>query len=77
MLKKGDSVVVFNRNFGWYDKRAGIIEGVTIDTQHVEYRLSEIIKVETVRNYAVIPAIIACGMVLGAALYLVAKLLTL
>jgi hypothetical protein len=77
MLKKGDSVIVFNRDFGWYNKRAGLIEGISLDSQHVECRLSDIRNIETVRNYSLIPAIFAGVAVVGTVLYLMAKLLSL
>jgi len=76
VLRKGDSVVVFNNDFGWYDRKAGIVEGVTLDSQHVAYRIGEINKVETVRNYSFIAAIFAGGAILFGLLYLVAKIFT-
>ena len=76
MLRKGDSVVVFNKDFGWYDKKAGIVEGVTLDSQHVAYPVASISKLETVRDYSIIPAILTASVIIGAALYLIAKLLT-
>jgi hypothetical protein len=77
VLKKGDSVIVFNSNFGWYNKRAGLIEGMTPDSLRVEYLLTEINKVETVRNYSVIAAVYTGIAVIGAAIYVIAKLFTL
>ena len=74
VLKKSDSLIIFNKDLGWYNKRAGTVEGITLDSQHVEYRVAEINKVETVREYSVIPVIVAAGIVLGAVIYLVAKL---
>jgi hypothetical protein len=74
MLKNGN-VVVFNADLGWYNNKAGTIEGMTADTQHVEYHLSEINKVETVREYSLIPAVFVAGVVLLAGIYLVARLL--
>ena len=76
MLKNG-KVIIFNRDFGWYNKKAGTIDGMTADSQHVEYRLSDLSKVETVRAYSIIPAAFTIGTVLGAGIYLLAKLLTL
>src|SRR5689334_18684345 len=66
-LKNG-TIVTFNDDFGWYNKQAGIIEGVTSDSQHVEYHLSELLKVETVREYAVIPAVAVALIPLGIAI---------
>jgi hypothetical protein len=74
VLRKGDSLIIFNKDLGWYNKRAGTIEGVTRDSQHVEYRIGEINKIETVREYSIIPTIVAAGIVIGAVIYLVAKL---
>ncbi len=76
MLKDGN-VVTFDINFGWYDKQAGTIEGMTTDSQHVEYHLSELSKVETVRAYSILPAIITGGVVLGLGIYILSRLLTL
>jgi hypothetical protein len=75
MMKNG-KVIVFNADFGWYNKQAGIIEGTTVDSQHVEYHLSELSKVETVREYSLIPAAFVAGVVLLGVLYLVAEVLT-
>ena len=75
MLKNG-KVVSFNPDFGWYNKQAGTIEGMTADTQHVEFHLSELAKVETVREYSLIPAAFVTGIVLLAGIWLVAKILT-
>ncbi len=75
MLKNG-KVVVFNADFGWFNKQAGTIEGMTVDTQHVEYHLSELTKVETVREYSLIPAAFMLGVVLWGGLYLLAKIFT-
>ena len=74
MLKNG-KVVVFNADLGWFNKKAGTIEGMTVDTQHVEYHLSEITKAETVREYSLIPAAFVAGVVLLAGIYVVARLL--
>src|ERR1700683_571718 len=76
VLRKGDSVIVFNKDFGWYDRPAGTVDGMTLDSQHVEYRLTEINKVETVRDYSLIPAVFAGAVVIFGAIYLVAKLFT-
>ena len=76
MLKNG-KVTIFNADFGWYNKQAGTIEGVTADSsQHVEYRLSEISKVETVREYSIFPAAVVAGIALWGALYLLGEILT-
>jgi hypothetical protein len=74
MLKNGD-VIVFNGDFGWYNQKGGTIEGMTIDSQHVEYHLTELSKVETVRTYSLAAAFLAAGVLLGFGIYLLAKLL--
>ena len=74
-LKNG-SIITFNDDFGWYNKQAGTIEGVTADSQHVEYHLSEILKVETVRAYSVIPAVLVGLFPLAVAIYLLYKVFT-
>lgn len=76
MLKNGN-VITFNRDFGWFDKQAGTVEGETTDSQHVEYHLSELSKVEIVRAYSIIPAILAGGVILGVGIYLMSRLLAL
>ena len=76
MLMNG-KVVQFNDDFGWYDKKVGIIEGVTADSQHVNYHLPEIARVETVRSYEVVFAVITGLIPLGLGIYLLAKLLQL
>lgn len=75
-LKNG-TIVEFNDDFGWYNKQAGTIEGVTRDGKHEEFHLVEISKVETVRGYSIFFALAAAAGVLGAAIYIIAKLLTL
>jgi hypothetical protein len=75
MLKNG-KVTIFNDDFGWYNRQAGTIEGVTDSNQHVEYHLSEISKVETVREYSIFPAALVAVIALWAGLYLLAKILT-
>jgi hypothetical protein len=75
MLKNG-KVTIFNADFGWYNLQAGTIEGVTVDSQHVEYHLSEISKVETVREYSIFPAAVVAVIALWAGLYLLAEILT-
>ena len=75
MMKNG-TVVVFNPDLGWYNRQAGTIEGITVDSQHVEYHLSELAKVETVREYSLIPAAVVAGIVLFAGLWIVAKIFT-
>ncbi len=74
MLKNG-TVITFNQDFGWFNQNAGTIEGITTDSQHVEYHLVELNKVETVRTYSIVAAIIAAGALLGFGIYLLAKLL--
>ncbi len=76
VMKKNGTVVVFNPDLGWYNKQAGTIEGVTVDSQHVEYHLSELAKVETVREYSIIPAAVVLGIALFAGLWLVAGIFT-
>ena len=74
-LKNG-KVTIFNADLGWYNKRAGTIEGITLDSQHVEYHLSELNKVETVREYSVVPAAVVGAALLGAVIWLASLLLT-
>ena len=71
-LRNGD-IVTFNDDFGWYNKKEGIVEGVTADSQHVQYHLSELLKVETVRAYSLIPAVAVALLPLGIAIYLLYK----
>ena len=75
VLKTGE-IVTFNQDFGWYNKRAGTIEGMTDSNVHVEYHLAEINKVETVRGYSLVPAIVVAGMIIGAGIWIIEKLLT-
>ncbi len=75
MLKSGN-IVVFNADLGWYNKNAGTIEGVTADSQHVEYHLSDITKVETVREYSIVPAVLVGAILLLAGIFLLSKILT-
>jgi hypothetical protein len=74
-LKNG-KVTTFNLDLGWYNKKAGTIEGITTDSVHVEYHLSELSKVETVREYSIIPAVFVGGVVIGAVIYLLSQILT-
>ena len=81
-LKNG-KVVTFNEDFGWYDKKAGVVEGTiksidgVPDSQHVAYHLMEINKVETVRGYAIFGAI-GAALVIGAiAIYFLFRLVSL
>ena len=76
MLKNGN-VVIFDQAFGWFNKQAGTVEGETTDSQHVEYHLSELSKVETVRAYSILPAILAGGIILGVGIYVLSRLLAL
>jgi len=76
MLKSG-TVVLFNKDFGWYNQQAGTIEGITADSQHVEYHLTQLSKVETVRTYSIVPAIYTAGAILGFVIYVIAHLLAL
>ncbi len=76
LMLKNSKIVIFNADLGWYNKQAGTIEGVTVDTQHVVYHLSEINKIETVREYSIIPAIYVGVVVIFAGLYLLAAILT-
>jgi len=75
MLKNG-TLVVFNADFGWYDKQQGIIEGVNVDSQHVSYHLSEVNKIELVRTYSIFFAAAAALVPLGLGIIILAKLLT-
>lgn len=75
MLKSG-KVVEFNADLGWYNRHAGTIEGITTDSVHVEYHLTEINKIETVREYSIIPAVYAGMALLGGVIYVIAVLLT-
>jgi hypothetical protein len=77
LILKNGHVVKFNTDFGWYNRRAGTIEGMTDSNTHVEYHLLEVNRVETVRGYSIFPAIIVGGMILGVGIWLVEKLLTL
>ena len=77
VMLKGGNVVEFNKDFGWYNQRAGTIEGITVDSQHVEYHLAQLSKVETVRGYSLVAAVYAGIAVLGFAIYLIARLLAL
>jgi hypothetical protein len=76
MLLSG-KVVEFNDDFGWYNKQAGTIEGVTRDSQQVVYHLSEIGKVETVRTYSIAIAVLTALVPLAVGVYLLARLLSL
>jgi hypothetical protein len=71
------SIVTFNDDFGWYNKQAGTIEGVTADSLHVEYHLTELLKVENVRAYSIIPAVIVAIAPLAASIYVLYRLLSL
>ena len=76
MLKSGE-VVLFNKDFGWYNQKAGTIEGETGDSQHVEYHLIELSKVETVRAYSILAAAYTGIALLGFGIYLIGHLLAL
>ena len=69
-------VVEFDDDFGWYNKQAGIIEGMTRDSQQVVYHLSEISKVETVRSYSIAIAVVTAIVPLAVGVYLLAKILS-
>jgi hypothetical protein len=73
-LKNG-TVVEFNEDFGWYNKQARTVEGVTKSSEHVEYHLNEIARVEYVRFYSIYFAAIVATTAGAAAIYLLAKLL--
>lgn len=77
VMLKGGTVVEFNKDFGWYNQSAGTIEGITVDSQHVEYHLAQLTKVETVRVYSLVAAVYTWAAVLGFAIYLLARLLAL
>lgn len=77
VMLKGGTVVEFNKDFGWYNQSAGTIEGITVDSQHVEYHLAQLSKVETVRGYSLVAAVYAGAVVLGFGIYLIARLLAL
>jgi hypothetical protein len=70
------SITTFDDDLGWYNVQAGTIEGMTADSQHVEYHLSEILKVETVRAYSIIPAVAVAIAPLAVVIYLLYKLLS-
>jgi hypothetical protein len=70
-------VVQFNGDLGWYDKQAAIIEGMTQDSQHVQYPLREIARVETVRSYEIAIAAFTALIPLALGLYLLYKLISL
>ncbi len=74
MLLSG-KVVQFDADLGWYDKKAGIIEGMTSDSQHVTLHLAEIGRIETVRSYEVVIAVLTGLIPLGLGIYILAKLL--
>lgn len=76
MLKSGN-VVEFNKDFGWYNQSAGTIEGMTVDSQHVQYHITELSRVETVRGYSLVAAVYTGVAVLGFGIYLIARLLAL
>ncbi len=76
LVLKNGTVVVFNADFGWYNRQMGTIEGMTADSQHVEYHLIEINKVETVRGYSIFAAVLAGAALIGTVIYLIANLLT-
>ena len=63
MLKSG-TVITFNQDFGWFNQKAGTIEGVTTDSLHVEYHLVELKQVETVGTYSLLAAVGAAHAVL-------------
>ncbi len=76
LILRDGKVIAFNRDFGWYNKQEGTIEGVDTAGQHVVYHLAEVNKVETVRAYAIIPLVLTVGIAIAVGVYLIAKLLT-
>jgi len=71
------SITTFDDDLGWYNQQAGTIEGMTADSQHVEYHLSEILKVETVRAYSIIPAVAVAIAPLAVVIFVLYRLLAL
>jgi hypothetical protein len=69
-------VVEFNPDLGWYDVKDSVIEGMTIDSQHVEVKLKDIRAVETVREYSLVFVFLVALAPMGAAAYLLYKLFT-
>ncbi len=76
VILKDGKIVTFNPDLGWYNRKAGTIEGITTDSIHVEYHLVEINKVEVVRGYSLIAALFVGGIILGAGIWLIEKLFT-
>ena len=73
-LKNG-TIVQFNEDYGWYNKQARTVEGVTKAGDHVEYHLNEIQRLEYVRFYSIAFAAIVATTAGAGAIYLLAKLL--
>jgi len=71
------TVVQFNNDYGWYDKQAGIIEGMSTDSQHLTYHLAEVSRVETVRSYELALAVFAALIPIALGLYILMKLVSL
>jgi hypothetical protein len=69
--------VVFNADLGWYDVKDSLIEGVTVDSQHVSIPLAEVRNVETVREYSVAFFYIPVLAAMGVATYLLFRLFSL
>jgi len=74
-LKNG-TIIEFDQEFGWYNKQARTVEGATKTGDHVEYHISEIMRLEYVRVYSIIFAAAVATTVGAGAIYLLAKLLT-
>jgi hypothetical protein len=74
-LKNG-MIVEFDRDFGWYNKQARTVEGNTKAGTHVEYNLTEIVRLEYVRFYSIVFAAAVATAVGAVAIYLLAKLFT-
>jgi hypothetical protein len=75
-LKNG-SVVEFDQDFGWYNKKSRIVEGKTKTGDQVEYHISEIAKVEYVRVYSIFFAAGVATVAGGLAIYILARLFAL
>lgn len=70
-------MVLFNEDFGWYDKRAHLVEGTTKSGEHVQYNVSEIARIENVRAYSIFFAAGVATVLGGTAIYVLARLLAL
>jgi hypothetical protein len=74
-LLNGQSVT-FDQDFGWFDQEKGIIEGLNDSGKAVSVTLMQVNTVETVREYALVPAILTLCMILAGAVYVLYKLLS-